>query len=118
MNPRVLKILKDEFVVKEGPQIETTWCTFLGREWRRSGEHAVLLRVKEKKSTKDIAVELERSVGAVKAHKLKLAIDACTNKGMDVESAIETYGVSKTQLESALEKKNGDKKALDMVTLQ
>ena len=84
----------------------------MGQSWSDEDVEVLLLRVKEKKSTKDIAVELERSVGAVKAHKLKLAIDACTNKGMDVESAIETYGVSKTQLESALEKKNGDKKAV------
>lgn len=84
----------------------------MGQSWSDKDVEVLLLRVKEKKSTKDIAIELERSVGAVKAHKLKLAIDACINKGMDVDSAIETYGVSKTQLESALEKKNGDKKVV------
>lgn len=81
----------------------------MGQSWSEKDVEVLLLRVKEKKSTKDIAVELERSVGAVKAHKLKLAIDACVNKGMDVESAMEMYGVSKMQLDSALEKKTGTK---------
>lgn len=81
----------------------------MGQSWSEKDVEVLLLRVKEKKSTKDIAVELERSVGAVKAHKLKLAIDACVNKGIDVESAIEMYGISKMQLDSALEKKNGAK---------
>jgi DNA-binding CsgD family transcriptional regulator len=88
----------------------------MGQSWSEKDVEVLLLRVKEKKSTKDIAIELERSVGAVKAHKLKLAIDACTNKGIEVESAIETYGVSKTQLESALEKKSGEKKLVKSVS--
>jgi DNA-binding CsgD family transcriptional regulator len=84
----------------------------MGQSWSEKDVEVLLLRVKEKKSTKDIAIELERSVGAIKAHKLKLAIDACKNKDMSVETAMETYGVSQVQLESALDKKMGDKKVV------
>ena len=43
---KILEILRHEFKIKVGPPILDEWTPFLGRQWRRVGDHALQVRIK------------------------------------------------------------------------
>lgn len=85
----------------------------MGKKWDDDEILKLLTSIQQKKTITLIAMEHERTTGAINAERCKLAADYWFNDGRPIEQISRFTGLTKAEIENIIDKKASSKKYRD-----